>query len=78
MFKPEAAQGDGVAVEGADEMTAAVAVGKWKSPAVRDFQAEWETCFWISTQRLFHRLLVAAFLPLECIGHVGPLLRSDP
>jgi hypothetical protein len=78
MFKSEAAQGDGVAVEGAGEMIAAVAVGKWKSRAVRDFQAKWETCLWFSTQRLFHRLLVAASLPLECIGHVGPLLRSDP
>jgi hypothetical protein len=25
-------------------------------PLLRDFQAEWETCFWFSTQRLFHSL----------------------
>jgi hypothetical protein len=23
-------------------------------PVLRDFQAKWKTCFWFSTERLFH------------------------
>ena len=58
MFEPEAARGDGFAVEGGGANDRRRGCGKVGIPRVgRDSQAQWETCFWFSTERLFHGLL---------------------
>src|SRR5260221_13826193 len=40
---------------------------------LRDFQAQWKTCFWFSTERLFHSLFLA--IPLA-LAQPRPSLRG--
>jgi hypothetical protein len=78
MYQSEEAEGDGgdVASMRAGRVRRRRGCGKVEIPqGLRDFQAEWETRVWFSTERLFHSRGPRR-VRLESPSYDGRLLRS--
>jgi hypothetical protein len=79
MLEREEAEGNGIVVEKDGEMiAAAVAVGKWESRELGGIPKQGgKPAFGFPRSGFSTAARAAVLLPLECLGHVDPLLRSD-